>query len=94
MKECPEFRASHEEADDRLMYTIQQLYIKLSDTGTIIVLSADTDIFVVLLYHLKNTWENLNLYFMRKGTSKKPGMKQNEMYPLYRLIQTLNPDLF
>ena len=28
---------------------------------------------------------------MRKGTSKKPGMKQNEMYPLHRLIQKLNP---
>ena len=56
VKEAVSYRASHEEADDRMMYTIQQLYIKTSQTGRITVVTPDADIFVVFLYHLKNTW--------------------------------------
>ena len=54
--ECSVYRASYEEADDRMMYSIQQIYLNNLNTGTVTVYFPDTDIFVVLLYHLKNTW--------------------------------------
>lgn len=65
IEEAKEFRASHEEADDRMMYSIHQIY-KIKKTPVpgsarycITVVSTDADIFVVLLYHLKNTWNCL-----------------------------------
>ena len=53
------YRASHEEADDRIMFSIHQIYPRIRTSQnhpTITVVTADADIFVVLLYHFKNTW--------------------------------------
>ena len=55
VSEAISYRASHEEADDRMMFSIQQIYMKPLKFKTITVLTSDADIFVVLLYHLKNT---------------------------------------
>ena len=68
--EVNSLRASHEEADDRIMYTIQQLYISTMGTYRITVVTQDTYIFVVLLYHLKNNWDGMELFLMKKGNVK------------------------
>ena len=80
-KEASTYRASHEEADDRIMFTIQQIYIQTSEKGTVTVVTSDADIFVVLLYHLNTYWKGLNLYFMKKGQIKMPKKQQKELYP-------------
>ena len=67
--ESTPLRASHEEADDRMMFTIQQLYNK-SNTGKVTVVTADTDIIVVLFYHLKNNWKGLNIFLFKKDNSR------------------------
>ena len=61
-KEAVAYRTSHEEADDRMMCSIHQLYKKytidspfIKDTLSITVVTPDTDIFVVLMYDLKKT---------------------------------------
>ena len=50
------FRATHEEADDRIMFSIQQINQRNTKSKTLTVVTSDTDIITVLLYHLKNTW--------------------------------------
>ena len=59
-KEAVAYHAFHEEADDRMMFSIHQLYKKytidspfIKDSLSITVVTPDTDIFVVLMYHLK-----------------------------------------
>ena len=60
VEEATSYRVSHEEADDQTMFSIQQIYLKSLQNGTITVVSPDADIFVVLLYHLKNNWQGLS----------------------------------
>ena len=73
-KEAVAYHASHEEADDRMMFSIHQLYkkytinksyIKDSLSITVVTPEFDTDIFVVLMYNLKNTWKDLGLYLLK-----------------------------
>ena len=47
------YRASHEEVDDRIMFSIQQVYQQARTPPTLTVVTSDTDIFAVLMYHLK-----------------------------------------
>ena len=63
-KKAVAYRASHEEADDRMMLGIHQLYKKYTINSPlnnhrllITVVTSDTDIYIVLMYHyhLKNT---------------------------------------
>ena len=63
-KEAVAYRASHEEADDRMMFSIHQLYKKyticspfIKDSLSITVVTPDTDIFVVQMYNLKKHLE-------------------------------------
>ena len=91
VKEAQAYRASHEEADDRIMLNIQQLYIKTSKSGTVTVVTPDADIFVVLMYHLKNTWRGLSLHLLKKGQITMPKKPQKELYPLHLLILKLDP---
>ena len=85
VKEAESYRASHEEADDRIMYSIQQIYLRISMSchQTITVVTPDADIFVVLLYHLKNNWQGTNLYMLKKGHIKTAGKTQKELHPLH-----------
>ncbi len=57
------------------------------------MVSPDTDIFVVLLYHLKNNWHGLELYLMKKGHVKVPKKDQKELYSLHLLVNRLDPDV-
>lgn len=88
-EEAKIFRASHEEADDRLMYSINKIYQRHSGQCSVTVVSPDADIFVTLLYHLNNTWIGMTLYLMKKGKIKDHRVKQNELYPLHFLLGKL-----
>ena len=49
-KKAVSYRTSHEEADDRMMFSIHQLYKKYTkDSISITAVAPDTDIFVVLI---------------------------------------------
>ena len=65
----PLYHSTQEEADDRLMKSLHVLYEKKRDC-TITVYTPDTDILVVLLYHLKNTWTDLKLYLLKQAASR------------------------
>ena len=59
-KEPVAYRASHKEADDRMLFSIHQLYKKytidssfIKNSLSITVVTPDTDIFFVLMYCLK-----------------------------------------
>ena len=82
-----EFRASHEEADDRIMLSIHQVYLKNDKTGSITVLTPDTDILVTLLYHLNKQRKGFHLYLMRNGSAVKvPWKKQWVVFPLLDVV--------
>ena len=52
---------THEEADDRMMFHIQDILCHRSDPTTITLLSGDTDVFVCLLYHISINWQHQGL---------------------------------
>ena len=82
-----EFRASHEEADDRIMLSIHQVYLQNNKSVSVTVLTPDTDILVSLLYHLNNEWNGLNLFLMKNSSALKvPGKKQWEVFPLLDVV--------
>ena len=96
VREASFYRSSHEEADDRMMFSIQQIYLRIrisKSTPTIIVVTPDADIFIGLLYHLKNTWQDTNLYMLKKGKIKITKKYQKELYPLHLLIPKLDPHI-
>ena len=83
-KEAVAYRASH----DRMMFSIHQLYKKYTINSplnnhrfSITVVTPDTDIFIVLMYHLKNTWKDLGLYLLKKGQIIMPQKPQKSCTP-------------
>ena len=54
-------------------------------------MTPDTDIFIVLMYHLKNTWKDLALYLLKKGQIIMPQKPQQELYPRHLLLSKLDP---
>jgi len=87
------FRATHEEADDRIMFSIQQINQRNTTSKTLTVVTSDTDIITVLLYHLKNTWTGTALYVLKNGRDKSSKQLQKELYPLHKLLSELNPNV-
>ena len=80
------------------MFSIHQLYKKytidspfIKDSLSITVVTADTDILVVLMYNLKNTWKDLWLHLLKKGQKIIPKKPQQELYPLHLLLSKLDP---
>ena len=73
--DTPELRA-----DERLMFTITKI-VQYS-AGPTRVVSPDANIFVSLLYHVKNTWHGLELFLLKKGQLKEDKHPQNELYSL------------
>ena len=92
-EEAKEMRASHEEADDRIMFSINKIYSSHPENCSITVVSPDADIFVALLYHLHNSWQGLELYLLKKGRLKTKTVTQNELYPLHHLLHKVSPIL-
>ena len=52
---------SHEEADDRMMFHVQDILSHHSGPTSITLSSGDRDVFVCLLYHFTVNWRNLGL---------------------------------
>lgn len=92
-EEANVYLASHEEADDRIMYSINKLYDSTPNNCSISFISPDADIFVTMLYHLRNKWHGMELYLLKKGRVKEDKMLQNELYPLHKLILNLSPSV-
>ena len=61
-----DFMESHEEAYDRTMYSINQVFQR-KNSETITVVTSDTDIITVLLYHLNNAWVGKSVHVLKKG---------------------------
>jgi len=57
----PQLNTSHEEADNRMMFHIQDILSNQSEPTPITVYTGDTDVFVCLLYHIKVNWRDLSL---------------------------------
>ena len=80
------------------MFSIHQLYKKytinipfIKNSLSIFVVTPDTDIFVVLMFILKNTWKDLGLYLLKKGQIIIPQKPQQALYPLHLLFSKLYP---
>ena len=56
-------------------------------------MTPDTDIFVVPMYNLKNTWKDLGLYLLKKGEIIIPQKPEQDLYnvPLHLLLSKLDP---
>ena len=52
----PLLDCTHEEADDRIMFHIQVILSDRASSTSVTVFSADTDVFICLLYHLSTNW--------------------------------------
>ncbi len=75
------------------MFSIQQINQRNTTSKTLTVVTSDTDIITVLLYHLKNTWPGTALYVLKKGRVKSSKQLQKELYPLHKLLSELNPNV-
>ncbi|KAK5888952.1 hypothetical protein CesoFtcFv8_015000 [Champsocephalus esox] len=57
----PRLNCTHEEADDRMMFHVQDILSHRSGPTSITLSSGDTDVFVCLLYHITVNWRDLDL---------------------------------
>ena len=57
----PWLNSTHEEADDRMIFYIQNILCHHSGTTSLTLSSGDTNVFVCLLYHITVNWRNLGL---------------------------------
>ena len=93
INEAIEFRASHEEADDRIMFSVAKITALSTESCSVSVVSPDTDIFVNLLYYLQSAWHGLNLYLLRKGDFKVKTIRQKELLSLHLLLGKVESSL-
>lgn len=75
------------------MFTIQIINQSNTTSKTLTVVTSDTDIITVLLYHLKNIWTGTHLYVLKKGRVKSSKQLQNELYPLHKLLSELDSNV-
>ena len=74
--------SSLEKADDRLMVDIRNVYYQ-KQHSSVIVYSPDTDILGILINHLKNTWNGMNVYFLRVAAHRTVANKKElQHFPL------------
>ena len=52
---------THEEADDRMMFHVQDILSHRTGPTSLTLSSGDTDVFVCLLYHITVNWRDLGL---------------------------------
>ncbi|KAK5898293.1 hypothetical protein CgunFtcFv8_015724 [Champsocephalus gunnari] len=57
----PRLNCTHEEAEDRMMFHVQDILSHRSGPTSITLSSGDTDVFVCLLYHITVNWRDLGL---------------------------------
>ena len=80
--DVPALNCSHDEADDRIMYHLNQA-VKTEEIAYAHVVSGDTDILVCLMYHFL-TWQKYSLQeiWMHHNGLATPYTKQSPVFPL------------
>ena len=73
------------------MYSIHQVFQR-GNSRTVTVVTSDTDIITLLLYHSKHSWAGKEIHVQKKAkmTSLR---KQYELYSLHMLLQLLNAEV-
>ena len=67
-----------EEADERIMLHVNHAY--LTGVKTVMVVSHDTDVFVMLLSHLERNWNNSMEIFLKMGARRL-----SKIFPLHHV---------
>ena len=81
-----ELSSIQEEADDRIMFHINDGVVK-HGVQSVLVVSPDTDVFINLLFHLKKTWDFQKL-FVNLGSGKN-----KKFIPIHKLVDELSNNL-
>ena len=83
----PRLDCTHAEADDRMMFHVQDILSQWSEPTTITLLLGDTGVFVCLLYHFTVNWRDLGLQELR--LVRKSGVKRS-ILPLHDICLALS----
>ena len=86
----PRLNCTHEEADDRMMFHVQDISSHRSGPTSITLSSGDTDVFVCLLYHFTVNWRDLGLQEL--WLVRNSGMRRS-ILPLHDICTALGDEL-
>ncbi len=86
----PRLNCTHEEADDRMMFHVQDIVSHRSGPTSVMLSSGDTDIFVCLLYHFTVNWRDLGLQEL--WLVRNSGVRRS-ILPLHDICSALANDL-
>ena len=86
----PRLDCTHEKADDRMMFHVQDILSHQSGPTSLSLSSGDTDVFVCLLYHFVINWKNLGLDEL--WPIRNSGLKRS-ILPLRKICLTLGEEL-
>ena len=86
----PRLNCTHEEADDRMMFHVQDILNHRAGPTSLVLSSGDTDVFVCLLYHITVNWRNLGLQEL--WLVRNSGVKRS-ILPLHDICTTLGDEL-
>ena len=86
----PRLDCTHEEADDRMMFHVQDILSHQSGPTSITLSSGDTDVFVCLLYHFVVNWKQLGLDEL--WLIRNSGLKRS-ILPLKEICLALGEEL-
>ena len=81
---------THEEADDRMMFHVQDILSRQSGLTSMTLSSGDTDVFVCLLYHFTVNWRDFGLQEL--WLIRNSGMRR-VILPLHDICSALGNDL-
>ena len=84
--EITELSSNQEEADDRIMFHINDVVVK-HGVQSVLVDSPDTDVFVNLIFHFHKTWQ-LQKLFVKLGKRKN-----KKTVPVHLLVDQLDNNL-
>ena len=86
----PRLNCTHEEADDRMMFHVQDIVSYRSGPTSITLSSGDTDVFVCLLYHFTVNWRDLGLQEL--WLVRNSGVRRS-ILPLHDICTALGDEL-
>ena len=88
IKLTPDFMVSHEEADDRIINSINQAFQRKTQRRSLWLVTSETCIITVLLYYLNNAWVGKSVRVLKKR-SIVSSKQQYELYSLHRILLQL-----
>ena len=86
----PRLNCTHEEADDRMMFHVQDILSHRTGSTSLTLSSGDTDVFVCLLYHITVNWRSLGLQEL--WLIRKSGVKRS-ILPLHDICKAMGDEL-